>query len=166
MKIQAKKGDGITVILNRYNLAAFPCNVDTFLKINSLERNDQLQLAKTYRLPISVYDYNDKSIRSTIDNNDYDLAVYIQHYNELMHENGLREYDYRSDKQLWVPIHALHCISSEEIKKSSTVEEEEEVDVNLSDHKEHTEQEDKEALRIETFPIFGADYEKTPIYTE
>ena len=125
-----------------------------------------LQLAKTYRLPIYVYDYNDKSIRSTINNQDYDLAVYIQHYNEQMHEDGLREYDYRSDKQLWVPIHALNCISEDEVKKINPIEKEDEVDVNLSDHKEETEQEDKTALRTEVFPIFGKDYENTPIYTE
>ena len=166
LKIQAKKGDGITVLLNRYNLAAFPCNVDTFLKINDLKRNDQLQLAKTYRLPIYVYDYNDQSIRTTIDNNDYDLAVYIQNYNESMFETGLRDYDYRSDKQLWVPIHALNCISSDEIKKITTIEKIDDEDVNLSDHKENTEQEDKAALRVDVFPIFGKDYENTPIYTE
>ena len=64
LKIRAKKGDGISVLLNRYNLAAHSCNIDTFLTINKLNRTDQLQLAKAYKMPISrnnddeiVYNY-------------------------------------------------------------------------------------------------------------
>jgi N-acetylmuramoyl-L-alanine amidase len=164
LKIRAQKGDGITVILNRYDLAAHPCNVDTFLKINNLDKNDHLQLAKTYKLPIEVLEYNDKSIRSTINNSNYDLALYIQKYNEEMVKAELREFDYRVDKQLWVPIHATNCMTDEELKTDGDVVA---VTPDLSDHEEHTEQvDDRTALRVENFPIFGADYEKTPIYTE
>mgnify|MGYP001573755990 FL=1 len=165
LKIQARKGDGISVLLNRYNLAAFECNVDTFLKINKLNKTDYLQLAKTYRLPIYVYDYNDKSIRTTIDNPNYDLALFIQSYNEEMHKQGLREFDYRNDKQLWVPIHSLFCSTTEELKQKPEVKVTKDAKPELSEHKEHTEQEVTKALRTETFPIFGKSYEKTPIYT-
>ncbi len=78
LKIRAKKGDGISVLLNRYNLAAHSCNIDTFLTINKLNRTDQLQLAKAYKMPIYVYDYNDVSIRTTILTDYFVLAVYIQ----------------------------------------------------------------------------------------
>jgi len=166
LKIQAQKGDGITVLLNRYNVAGFPCSVDTFLILNSLKRTDHLQLARTYRLPIYVYDYNDVSIRTTINNNNYDRAVFIQKYNEEMLNSGLRDFDYRSDKQLWVPVHALFCLDDGAIKKELIIENPKGVEVELSTHKEKTEQETTRALRTEIFPIFGENYEKTPIYTE
>ncbi|MDG2455673.1 MAG: hypothetical protein P8N47_07690, partial [Bacteroidia bacterium] len=41
LKIRAKQGDGISIVLNRYNLAAHSCNIDTFLALNSLKRADQ-----------------------------------------------------------------------------------------------------------------------------
>jgi N-acetylmuramoyl-L-alanine amidase len=167
LKVQAKSGDGIGILLNRYNLAAFDCNVDTFLKVNKLNRKDHLQLAKTYRLPILVYDYNDVSIRTTIGNADYQLAVYIQQFNEEMHKAGLRDYDYRSDKQLWVPIHALHCISSEDLNKKRPAENRTNEDKTDLDTKVTTEQGTKnQVLRTENFPIFGKKYAQTPIYSE
>jgi N-acetylmuramoyl-L-alanine amidase len=166
LKIQAQKGDGINILLNRYNVAGFPCSVDTFLILNGLKRTDHLQLARTYRLPIYVYDYNDVSIRTTINNNNYDRAVFIQKYNEEMLNSGLRDFDYRSDKQLWVPVHALFCLDDGAIKKELIIENPKGVEVELSTHKEKTEQETTRALRTEIFPIFGENYEKTPIYTE
>ena len=39
LKVRAKQGDGISVLLNRYNLAAYKCNVDTFLAINNLKKD-------------------------------------------------------------------------------------------------------------------------------
>ncbi|MBT6236668.1 MAG: N-acetylmuramoyl-L-alanine amidase [Bacteroidetes bacterium] len=165
-KIRAKQGDGISVILNRYNLAAYQCNVDTFLAINNLKQSDQLQLAKTYKLPIYVYDYNDQSIRTTIKNNDYNLAVYIQQFNEDLYNAGLREFDYRVDKILWVPIHALHCPELSEINK---INEEKiktnEGDPNLTKKEENIDQETTKPLKWSVFPIFGKKHEKTPIYT-
>jgi N-acetylmuramoyl-L-alanine amidase len=171
LKVRAKQGDGISVLLNRYNLAAYSCNVDTFLAINNLQRNDQLQLAKTYKLPIRVYEYNNQSIRTTINVNDYELAVLIQKFNETLSEDGIREFDYRVDKSLWVPIHALYCSTGKEVKsevkilKSSETKAVDNSDPNLTDHKENTEQETTVALRTENFPIFGEKYAKTPIYT-
>lgn len=172
LKVQAKPGDGISVLLNRYNLASFECNIDTFLKVNELDRKDHLQLAKTYRLPILVYDYNDVSIRTTIDNSNYQLAVYIQRFNEDMHEAGLREYDYRTDKQLWVPIHALNCVSEsdlqrlelkkEEIEQKTPIISAEDLEIEVSDENDS----ENKVLRTENFPIFGEKYAKTPIYSE
>jgi N-acetylmuramoyl-L-alanine amidase len=167
LKIRAKKGDGISVILNRYDLAAHRCNIDTFLNINDLNRNDQLVLAKAYNMPIYVYDYNDKSIRTTIGIDDYDLAVYIQEYNEELYKTGLREFDYRTDKVLWVPVHALHCTAESEIKKINEVKDQiVDEDPNLTDRKEKENQEDTKAISWSTFPIFGKDHENTPIYTK
>ena len=171
LKVQAKKGDGIGILLNRYNLAAYKCNVDSFLAINKLKRSDHLQLAKTYRLPIYVYDYNDESIRTTIGIDNYKLAVYIQKFNETAQQADLREYDYRKDKQLWVPIHALNCIEpSDYDKKQEEIVQDKAKPTSqpeLSAKPVKTEQGSKnETLRTENFPIFGKKYAKTPIYTE
>lgn len=167
LKIRAKKGDGISVILNRYDLAAHRCNIDSFLAINNLKRTDQLILAKAYKMPIYVFDYNDVSIRTTIDNDNYDLAVYIQEYNEDLYKAGLREFDYRVDKVLWVPVHAIHCTAESEIKKINEVNSQvSDVDPNLTDHTEQENQEETKALSWSTFPIFGKDHENTPIYTK
>ncbi len=165
LKIRAKQGDGISVILNRYNLAAYSCSIDTFLSLNNLKREDHLQIAKAYKMPIYVYDYNDVSIRSTISNEDYDLAVYIQEYNEDLFKAGLREFDYRTDKVLWVPVHALYCTAESEIKKVNEVNTDE-GDPDLTTHTEEIDQETTAPLHHSVFPIFGKRHERTPIYTK
>jgi len=167
LKIRAKQGDGISIVLNRYNLAAHSCNIDTFLALNKLKRSDQLQLAKTYKMPIYVYDYNDQSIRTTIKNNDYDLAVYIQEFNEELYKAGLREFDYRVDKVLWVPVHAIYCTVESEIKKINAMKARaDNGDPNLTKHTEEIDQQTTKPLKWSTFPIFGKEHEKTPIYTK
>jgi N-acetylmuramoyl-L-alanine amidase len=167
LKIRAKQGDGISIVLNRYNLAAHSCNIDSFLTINSLKRTDQLQLAKAYKMPIYVYDYNDVSIRTTLKNNDYDLAVYIQEFNEEMYKEGLREFDYRVDKVLWVPVHALYCTVESEIKKINAIKAKaDNGDPNLTKHTEDIDQETTKPLKWSSFPIFGKEHENTPIYTK
>lgn len=162
---KAKKGDGISLLLNRFDISTYTCNVDTFLKLNNLERNSYLILNKSYKLPIKVFEYNGKSIRTTIGNNDYDLAVYIQHFNENAHEKGLREFDFREDRVLWVPLHVWNC-NSDEIKtiKSDSIDKSPKV----LDAKNNNELKEIEGpiLRTETFPIFGDEYEKTPIVSE
>jgi N-acetylmuramoyl-L-alanine amidase len=167
LKIRAKQGDGISIVLNRYNLAAHSCNIDTFLALNSLKRADQLQLAKAYKMPIYVYDYNDVSIRTTLNNNNYDLAVYIQEFNEEMYKAGLREFDYRIDKVLWVPVHALYCTVESEIKKLNAIKAKiGDGDPSLTSHKEDIDQETTKPISYANFPIFGNKHERTPIYTK
>ncbi len=171
LKVRAKQGDGISVLLNRYNVAAYKCNVDTFLAINNLKRSDQLQLAKTYKMPIKVYEYNNTSIRTTLKINDINIASEIQKFNEELSENGLREYDYRVDKSLWVPIHVLYCansvkVSSGIVKVVAVPSAEDNTNPNLTNHKENTEQQNTKAIRTENFPIFGPEYQSTPIYTK
>jgi N-acetylmuramoyl-L-alanine amidase len=167
LKVRAKKGEGISVLLNRYNLAAHSCNIDTFLTINKLNRTDQLQLAKAYKMPIYVYDYNDVSIRTTIYNDDFDLAVYIQEYNEELADDGIREFDYTVDKVLWVPVHAMYCTAKSEIKKINAIKvKADDRDPSLTSYTEEIDQETTAPLSWAHFPIFGKEHEKTPIYTK
>lgn len=125
--IEAKSGDGIIVILNRYELDEHDCNLDKFLELNKLGRNDYLLAGKEYKIPVLVYSYNGKSIRSTLGINDMEKAKRIANYNRLVLNRNLRKTDYESSKVLWVPFHELECkvttepLESKEVKSAVLV---------------------------------------------
>lgn len=137
----AQNGDGVYSLLRRYQLLDSPCNLERFYEINQLKRNANLAKGKTYLLPILIYEYNRRSIRSTIGIDDWDLALRIQAYNKEMVRLGYRSQDYIDDSILWVPYHEMYC--SEETK-SSTVEK-------------------PESIKLRSFPIFGKKHEKVPL---
>jgi len=147
-RVVAQKGDYIYALLRKYELDAHTCNLEQFYQINQLERNAHLREGESYFLPILVYEYNGKTIRSTIGNPDWDLAVRIQKYNERMQEANLRSTSYMEDRVLWVPYHILHCASAE-----------------ISLPKPVPDQDESESLSGETrtFPIFGKSHEKVPL---
>ena len=118
-KTVAQSGDGVYSLLRKYKLLDSPCNLERFYEINKLERNANLAKGKSYFLPILLYEYNRRSIRSTIGIEDWDLAIRIREYNKLMVKEGYRKKNYTDDSQLWVPYHEMYC--SEETK-SATVE--------------------------------------------
>ncbi|GAB5466003.1 MAG: hypothetical protein Kapaf2KO_14390 [Candidatus Kapaibacteriales bacterium] len=103
VKATPAPGEGISMLLKRYRLDDSNSSISTFKKLNKLD-NNRLGLGRNYYLPIQIYKYNGTSIRSTVGNNDYDYALTIQKYNELTHQLGLKEKDYRTDNILWVPI--------------------------------------------------------------
>ena len=113
VEVSVEKGDGINSLLRKYQIYN-PCNISFFRQANKLRKNQGLRLGKTYRLPIYVYTYNGKSIRSTTGNNDRPWAEKIQLYNEIMHQSGLKKGDYRTDRVLWVPYHQIHCKSQDQ----------------------------------------------------
>lgn len=165
LQIEVQRGDGITTILNRYNLAAHSCNVDSFLHLNNLKRDDHLILGKKYKIPIYVFIYDKVSIRSTVGITDFKLAVTIQSYNKEILEMGLKNNDYQTDFALWVPVHFLHCFDGK--TTITTVNESHEKGDNgnilLTDKQESADQTKENVLRYENFPIFGETYKKTPI---
>lgn len=160
LEVEAKSGDGITVVLNRYELASYKCNLDSFLQLNGLKKESYLILGKSYKLPIYKVTYNGVSIRTTLGIEDYNQALRIQKYNEKMQANGLRAEDFRKDKDLWVPIHELYCPSDQIEEVVSTETTPVEVDP-VDDHTDNL-----DVLRYEKFPIFGKEYERTPIYSD
>ena len=107
--IEANKGDGIIVLLNRYDLDEFECNVAKFLELNQLKPTDHLIQGKDYKLPVLVYKYNGKSIRTTLGIDDMEKAKRIANYNRLVFNRSLRQSDYETSKILWVPYHELNC---------------------------------------------------------
>lgn len=106
---KAEKGDGIIVLLSKYDLFGYECNEQKFYKLNNLKPNSKLIIGKEYKLPILKYKYNGKSIRSTIKKNDWEKAIRIKTYNEILFDAGLRKTSFLKDMVLWVPYHELKC---------------------------------------------------------
>jgi N-acetylmuramoyl-L-alanine amidase len=104
----ARPGEGIYSLLRLYNLNT-PCNLSYFLKINAISEKTGLKVNKAYLLPIYVYAYNGKSIRSTIGIDDLERAKRIQAFNESMEAAGLQNGDYRKTLVLWVPHSEINC---------------------------------------------------------
>ncbi len=151
----ALNGDGVFSLLRRYKLDRFSCNHEQFYKINNLKRNAPLIVGRYYKLPIQIYAFNGHTIRSSIGIDDYDLALRIQRYNEAMHQAGLRERDFRQDKELWVPWHLLHC-PNPDIPASATPQS------TLIAPSPPSSSASKR-VRGRIFPIFGPQYEHVPL---
>lgn len=107
--IKAEKGDGIIFLLSKFNLYGYQCNEQQFYKLNNLKPTSHLIIGKSYKLPILKYKYNGKSIRSTIKKNDWEKAIRIKTYNEILFDAGLRKKSFLKDLELWVPYHELKC---------------------------------------------------------
>ncbi len=116
-EVKAKKGDGILSLLRRYDLQDQTCNLESFYRLNSLKQSDGLIAGKKYLIPVKIFQYNGKSIRSTIGITDYDKALEIAKYNLRLKEKGIRKTSYLDSKILWVPFHYLDC-DLEETKAS------------------------------------------------
>ena len=106
LSVLPKNGDGIKILFNRFNLDFNNNSVNRFLSLNSgkFGKNNSLFLKTEYQLPIRVYKYNGTSIRSTIGNNDYNYALTLQNYNDLLFSKGIKSENYRINNKLWVPL--------------------------------------------------------------
>lgn len=103
LKVQAKEGDGLITLFQRYDLEYSEANLSSFKEINKTN-SLSLQLKKDYFLPIQIYKYNGKSIRSSIKNNNYNYAYAIQLYNEGLTKKKITEQDFRISKEIWIPV--------------------------------------------------------------
>lgn len=104
----AQRGDGVLTLLRRYQCLT-DCNLSRFYELNGLRKGQGLKADQPYLLPILVYRYNGKSIRSTMGMNDRPRAERIQAYNERVYAAALQEDDYRNSRVLWVPYHFISC---------------------------------------------------------
>lgn len=146
----AQSGDGIYSLLRRYNLDNYACNFECFYKLNKLDKNDHLIAGRRYFLPILLYSFNGRTIRSSIEIDDWEMAVRIQKYNEQMLASRLREKSFVNDRVLWVPYHELNC-----------------PDALLGSTEADGGERDENGKTVEggnrRFPIFGKDYAYTPL---
>lgn len=157
LKVLTQPGDNVPILLERYSLAGYDCNVTAFFKINKIKEDYRLKAKTAYLIPVMVVDYNGKSIRSTLNIEDWQVAISIDAYNRRAQEKGLRVRSFIEDKQLWVPWHALHCPAEGELAEAATAAE----SPVLHDGGEPTESTAAKGNRI--FPVFGKKYAKTPL---
>jgi N-acetylmuramoyl-L-alanine amidase len=109
LEITAQAGDGILALLRRYQLAEYTCNLPKFCALNRLTAKSALIKGQKYRLPIEIQVFNGRSIRSSMNIQDFKLAKSIQEYNEAVFNAQLRKKSFREDHELWVPHHLLFC---------------------------------------------------------
>jgi N-acetylmuramoyl-L-alanine amidase len=113
VRVKAKSGDGIYVLLGRYGLDRSQCNIDRFCELNKLTLKSYLITDKTYLLPIEKYVYDGNSIESSLNRQDSYLAKQVERYNRSMCSFKLKPEDHRvGSKELWCPHHLLACNNS------------------------------------------------------
>ncbi|MDX1684004.1 MAG: N-acetylmuramoyl-L-alanine amidase [Saprospiraceae bacterium] len=112
--VHVNDGDGCWSLLRRYGLDDHSCNFDHFYRINDLKKEDVLIKGKKYKIPVLIYRYNGKSIRSSIGNDDWDKAIRIKEYNEMLLKRGLRRTHYTESRILWVPYNEIHCSTTDQ----------------------------------------------------
>lgn len=100
-------GDGVYSLLERYHLITQKINIDSFYSINKMEKEAPLIKGKKYYLPIEIKPFDGKTIRSSLSFNNFQQALEIQKYNELMVKDDLKNENYKTDLKLWIPIHLL-----------------------------------------------------------
>lgn len=163
-KVKAKSGDALTTLLSKYDLDDQACNVKKFYELNKLKKSAKLFANKEYFLPIKVYKYNGKSIRTSLDIEDLELALNIQKYNESLLRKGLRSESFVSSKIIWVPSHLMGC---NETMPSKEKNDEADIDVKAKiskeekeDKKEEVVKEKKSSKETVVFDLFGEKYKE------
>jgi len=109
LEITAGNGAGTFSLLKKYGLHTSQCNYKQFYKLNNIKADQGLLKGKKYKLPLLKYEYNGKSIRSTIDNTNMAFAIEVQVYNEDLVANGIKQQSYKKDKVLLIPYSMMHC---------------------------------------------------------
>lgn len=155
-QVEALAGDGVFSLLRRYKLAEHTCNIQAFYKMNKLKSSDYLKEGANYTLPVFIYKYNGKSIRTTIGVDNWEKAVRIKEYNETLKELDIRKTHYLDSKLLWVPYNELHCaddnIVPEEFTSSEVIE------------KTPVKEEKKETIaKTRTESLFGKEYKTVDV---
>lgn len=158
-EVTAEKGDGIYSLLRKYELDGYSCNFSQFYELNKLKKNSPLFIGKKYTLPILVYRFNGRTIRSTIGVDNWDMAVRIQDYNNRMFEAKIKPASFKADMELWVPFHELNCPDAnlEIPKPDEPAAEPESGEITAAMTTMNT------TAGKRNFPIFGPQYAYTPL---
>lgn len=111
--------EGILALLRRYHLPTSEAYLQKFKGLNSekILNDDQLIHGDYYKLPVLIYPFNGKTIRSSIGINDYSKAKKIERYNDLLYETGLLHLPFRTSLRLWVPYFDI----KNQVKKSHSI---------------------------------------------
>lgn len=150
LQITAESGDGIYSLMRRYQLDQYSCNFQKFYKLNDVKKNASLREGKKYYLPIFIYSFNGKNIRTSIGLDNWDVAVGIQKYNETMLEDGLRKKAFKQNRLLWVPFHTFNCANPD-------------LNIKVPEPVGSASFDKISNPSARNFPIFGPDYAATPL---
>lgn len=124
-----------------------------------MEGFEGLELERRYKLPIWVFTYNGKSIRSTLAIKDYDHAKRIAGFNDSLYQRGIKPTDYRIDSSLWVPNSLLDCgLPKKDLTDSLAV-------LNPKKQEEPT-REPADSVETVTFPLLGKNDEVIDIRSD
>ncbi len=173
-RVPALTGDNIFKLLERYHLQEHECNFEQFYALNQLKPEANLLAGKKYYIPVLIYRYNGKSIRTTLGIPGWEQALRIKDYNETMLTEKLRRSTLTRSNILWVPYHELSCSEegavaevtppapkppTEKVKpkeKKRKPSKQEKIDPNvLAKH--------KKISGARKFPIFGPEHAYIPL---
>jgi N-acetylmuramoyl-L-alanine amidase len=158
MTVAARSGDDVPLLLQRYGLSDFPCNITEFFKINRIKEDYRLKSGASYKLPLWVVPYNGKSIRSTLDLTDWQTAKRIEAFNKTAWDNGLRNDNFIESKKLWVPFHEIKCeVTDAPVENAKSGAGKASAAMESADGGEIS------AKGSRSFPIFGPKNARTPL---
>jgi N-acetylmuramoyl-L-alanine amidase len=165
-KVTAKNGDAVSTILSKYGLISQECNINKFYNLNELNKKSKLIADKEYILPIKVYRYNGKSIRSTLKLEDSELAKDIQKYNDVLLKKGLRKESFLKNNLLLVPVHYIECNGNKEAKAETEK-------ANASSKKEKKEvvrdevkKSPRKSNEVKIVELFGPNYREVNMFDD
>lgn len=153
LRVRLEKEMQVNDLLEIYQLHDYECNLTQFEKLNTHIKSNTLAEGKELNLPILLYAFNDKNIRSSVGIDNLDIAKSIQKYNEDLLKAGIRRKSYKESGYIFVPHHLLNCTE----KKKPALQ-------TLAPAT--TEGSEKERLVSNTmrrYSIFGRKYQDVPI---
>lgn len=120
LRVPLKKALTIAELLTLYSLNKATCNQEKFLILNKIAKIDtKLKVGATYILPILIYPFDGKTIRTSLKNNDLPLARRIDSFNKKLYQLKLRPQTIQQSKTVWVAYSELNC--DKHIKKATQI---------------------------------------------
>lgn len=167
VSVTAKSGDSIEKLLKKYKLDSESCNLEGFCSINNLKKTSGLFEGKKYYLPIQVFNYNGRSIRTSLDIEGWERPHRIKQYNDFLKQKKLRSSSLVKSRLIWVPFHELDCPDAADFKATEKMTDYEikpqKMEEEVAEEKEKESDKNPDALLAKQtrvsgyrdFPIFG-----------
>ena len=151
------KNMSVAQVLQRYQLDEYDCNEQQFLKINQLSKSTILTKGNTYSLPIYIYEYNGKSIRSSTSIGDLKVAQAIQFYNSELLKANVRAESYEANGYLYIPFHILNCRGNRKARPKISEE---------ATNNNVLASEKSISAKTRRYAIFGKNYQDVPLVSK
>jgi len=106
LKYIAKSGDGITIVLNKFFIPSSQDYIAKFKELNSKKFDKEGGMFKgmSYILPIKIFNYDGKSLASSLKSLSEEEITKIELYNKKVFSGGLKSHSFKKDKKIWVPF--------------------------------------------------------------